>query len=101
MQSTLLPQELRKKLPPLYSTEKEADPTVYCKFFHPLSNWTWYVLEFDGDDIFFGYVVGFEKEPGYFSLSEMESIKIPPGIERDLCFQPCKLSEIYKLHDQE
>ena len=41
----LLTQELREQLPPLYSQEKEQDPMVMCKFFHPLSPWTWYAIE--------------------------------------------------------
>jgi hypothetical protein len=67
-----------------------------CKFFTPDSQWTWYVLEFDGEDIFFGYIVGFEAELGYFSLSELESVRGPWGlpIERDLYFKPAPLSEV-------
>ncbi len=41
----LLTEELKKQLPPLYSQEKEQDPMVICKFFHPLSPWTWYAYE--------------------------------------------------------
>lgn len=98
---TLLPEEVRNQLPPLYSQEHVADPMVICKFFTPDSNWTWYALEFDGQDIFFGYVVGFEKELGYFSLSEMTDARGPLGlpIERDLHFTPMKLSEVKKLHE--
>jgi hypothetical protein len=40
----LLTEELRKKLPPLYSNEHVDDPLAIVKFFHPLSNWTWFVL---------------------------------------------------------
>ena len=59
-------------LPPLYSQEHEEDPLVICKFFTPDSNWTWFTpFEFDGEDLFFGWVVGFEKELGYFRLSEL------------------------------
>jgi len=96
----LLNKELREIIPPLYSTEKDPDPIVRCKFFTPWSNWTWYVLEFDGEDTFFGYVVGFEAELGYFSLSELESITGPMGlkIERDLYFNPVNLSKIKKRH---
>ena len=67
----LLTSELRKMLPPLYSQEYEEDPLVICKFFTPDSNWTFYTLEFDGEDLLFGWVVGFEKELGYFRLSEL------------------------------
>ncbi len=92
--------ELREKLPSLYSQEHEEDPLVICKFFTPDSNWTFYAVEFDGEDLFFGWVVGFEKELGYFLLSELVEARGPLGlpIERDLHFFPTKLSEIMKLH---
>jgi hypothetical protein len=92
----LLTNELRRKLPPLYAAEHEADPLVVCKFFTPDSNWTWYAIEFDGEDTFFGLVHGLEKELGYFSLSELGSTRGPLGlpIERDLYFEPCKLSKV-------
>jgi hypothetical protein len=54
----LLTKELLKQLPPLYSQENEKDPMVICKFFYPDFSWTWYAIEFDGKDIFFGYVAG-------------------------------------------
>ena len=62
---------------------------MFCEFFCPWSDWTWFVTEGgprDDDFIFFGYVIGFEEEWGYFSLSELESIRGPGGltIERDL-----------------
>jgi hypothetical protein len=99
---TLLPPELRATLPPLYSTEKDADPLVRVKFFTPWSNWTWYATEGepDGEDFrFFGWVVGLESELGYFLLSELESVTGPAGlkIERDLYFVPSPLSKFRKL----
>lgn len=92
----LMTKELLGKLPKLYSTENEKDPMVICKFFTPWSNWTWYATEFDGNDTFFGYVVGFDKELGYFSLSELESVNGPYGlkVERDLYFDPVPLSKV-------
>ena len=79
---------------------QEADPLVICKFFTPDSSWSWYCLEFDGEDLFFGWVVGFEKELGYFRLSELLQARGPFGlpIERDLHFSPTKLSLVMKLH---
>ena len=88
----LLTKELREKLPELYSNENKKDPKAVVKFFTPLSNWTWYATEFDGDDTFFGLVDGFDKELGYFSLAELESLG--PKIERDLWFSPTPLSEL-------
>ncbi len=69
---------------------------AYAKYFTPDSNWTFYATEYDGEDTFFGLVEGFEKELGYFSLSELEGVKGPMGlpIERDLYWQPKTLKEI-------
>ncbi len=92
----LVTAEMRRTLPPLYSAEKQDDPMVYAKFFTPDSSWTWFVLEFDGKDTFFGLVVGLETELGYFSLGELESVRGPLGlrIERDLYFEPQSLSKV-------
>ena len=92
----LLTSEIRNQLPALYSQEQTLDPLVVVKFFTPWTNWTWYGIEFDGEDTFFGLVKGFEEELGYFSLSELESFTGPAGltIERDLYFSPTLLSEI-------
>jgi Protein of unknown function (DUF2958) len=92
----LLTDEIRRSLPPLYSTEPEEQPMAQAKFFAPWSNWTWYAVEFDGQDTFFGLVHGFETEFGYFSLVELESATGPGGlqIERDLYFKPTPVSEL-------
>ena len=93
----LLTQEIRRQLPPLYSQEdKGGKAIVYVKFFTPDSNWTWLITEFDGEDTFFGLVEGHEKELGYFSLKELESVRGPMGlpIERDLYWKPKTLEEI-------
>lgn len=95
--SKLLPEEIAKKLPPLYATEKQGMTALaQVKFFTPDSSWTWYATEFDGEDIFFGFVIGLERELGYFSLSELESVRGPMGlpVERDLYFAPTPLSKL-------
>jgi len=96
----LLPKEVTKKLPPLGATADESDPLVICKFFYPDFHWTWYAIEYDGKDLFFGYVVGDFPELGYFSLSELTSVRGKLGlpIERDRYFVPKKFSEVKKLH---
>jgi hypothetical protein len=94
----LLTKELRAKLPKLYETEDVPveEKTVVVKFFTPDSSWTWYAVEFDGEDLFFGLVDGFEKEWGYFSLRELQSVKGKLGlpIERDLYFEPTKIKDL-------
>ncbi len=91
----LLTEEIRKRLPPLYAQEG-SKAIVHVKFFTPDSSWTWYVTQFDGEDIFFGLVDGFEKELGYFSLCELQSVRGPLGlpIERDLYWTPKPLETI-------
>jgi hypothetical protein len=96
----LLTAELRKSLPKL-GTYEHTDPTatpIHVKFFHPVGSWTWYVTEGEednGDIIFFGYVRGLENELGYFSLTELESVKGPMGlgVERDRHFGKHTLAE--------
>ena len=111
----LLTPELRQQLPPLYAQEHARDPIVCAKFFTPSSSWTWYVTEGSAEDdpdnpdqgeedfIFFGFVIGFEKEWGYFSLNEMESARGPFGlsIDRDLYFTPGPLSQVLRRDGQQ
>ena len=87
----LLPDELKTALPKLYEQEEVEDPKVFIKFFFPVGNWTWFVTEGEpeGDDfMFFGYVIGLEKEWGYFTLKQLEEINVRHlTIERDLYFR--------------
>ena len=92
----LLTKALRKQLPPLYSTEAQSDPMVICKFFYPSFDWTWYAIEYDGQDVFFGLVDGLEVELGYFWLSELERVRGKLGlpVERDLYWEPITLDKL-------
>ena len=97
--SKLIPEEILKSIPPLYATEDTKDPLAYVKLFTPDSSWSWYITEYSIDDKqCFGLVDGHEQELGYFSLIELEELRGPMGlkVERDLHFQPTKLSEIRK-----
>jgi hypothetical protein len=97
----LLDDETRDKLPPLYSGEEQGlDALAQVKLFTPDAQWTWYASEFDGEDLFFGLVSGFEVELGYFSLKELKEVKGPMGlpIERDLYYEPKSQKELMELH---
>jgi hypothetical protein len=99
----LLDGEVRAVLPPLYANERKGlEAVAPIKFFTPDSNWTWYPTEFDGDDTFFGLVSGFEVELGYFSLSELESVRGSLGlfIERDWYFSPATLAQLQEFHQE-
>ena len=107
----LLDEAGKARLPHLYSQETLGLHAVaQVKFFTPDASWTWYASEgspvdadgyFDTDKpkvdfVFFGLVSGFDVELGYFSLSELESVRGPLGlpIERDLYFVPRTLGEL-------
>jgi hypothetical protein len=94
----LIPQSLLHTIPDLYETEDNPDPICHIKLFLPGTEWTWYVTELSRQDqnLCFGYVIGLERELGYFSLEELESLQSSLGIsvERDESFQPTPLSKI-------
>ena len=50
----LMNKEISEKLPPLYSQEDVGDPICHLKYFDPCGSFTWYVIEYDGQDMFFG-----------------------------------------------
>ncbi|MEJ7860881.1 MAG: DUF2958 domain-containing protein [Pyrinomonadaceae bacterium] len=96
----LLPDELRAIIPALYSQEniKTQEKTVHAKFFFPAVDWTWFVIEGkqeEDDFVFFGFVIGFVEEWGYFTLNELEHISIEGlTVERDLHFKPSKFCDV-------
>ncbi len=90
----LLTKEILEKLPPLYTNEGKSpeEVKVIVKFFNPFGAGTWYATEYDPETkTFFGYAdLGNRNfaELGYFSLAELESLRLPGGlgVERDLHF---------------
>jgi hypothetical protein len=74
----LLDKESQEKLSPLYSGEEQGLDAI-------------------------GLVIGLEIELGYFSLSELKSVKGPMGlpIERDLHFEPKTLKELMEKHKRD
>jgi hypothetical protein len=100
----LMTDEIRQQFPPLYANEQIGlEAIAPVKYFSPDSNWTWYPTEFDGEDLFFGLVIGYEIELGYFSLSELQNLRGPLGlrIERDLYYKPKTLQELQTQHHRE
>ncbi len=91
-------QEQLGKVPGLYQTENVEleDKIIAMHFF--IGGCDWYVAEYDGEDIFFGFVNLNDPqnaEWGYFSLKELDEININ-GIEvdNDLHWRPKRFSEI-------
>lgn len=104
----LLTKTIERKIPKLYSTEKTPleNKKIVCKFFSIMSNFRWYVFEGErqenGDFLFFGLVTGDFKEQGYFTLSQLEEVKmggVIPAIERDMYFDPCLVKDCSELNN--
>ena len=87
----LIPKSI--KIPKLGDTEHIEDPIVCIKLFHPCSNWSWYITEYSEEErLCFGLVVGHEAELGYFSLVELEELRVRGlPVERDLYWQKIKI----------
>lgn len=94
----LLPPEVLAALPSLEASQADSLDQLFAqvKFFYPDFSWTWYGIAFDGDDLFYGLVDGFEKELGYFRLSELMGNhgKLGLEIERDFYFEPKAVTEL-------
>lgn len=95
----LMTKELEGKLPKL-RTETNDDTLVLVHYFNPAGRGNWFGMTYDPKErMFFGYVSLFgdwNDELGYFSLDELESLKLPLGlsIERNLGFNPKPLKDI-------
>ena len=89
-----------KKFPLGSQDGKGDDAEIIVKFFNPCGAGTWWVLEAeqreDGDWEFFGIAEIYEREYGYFTLSELQSIQLPFGltIERDMYFDNKRVKDI-------
>ena len=72
------------RIPRLYETENvpAKDKVIHLHFF--LSNSDWFICEFDGDDIFFGFAClnGWKDlaEWGYISYKELKELKVEQPI---------------------
>jgi hypothetical protein len=114
----LLDDETREKLPKLYSNETQGlDALAQVKYFTPDGGFTWYASEgspvdedgyYDTDKgkvdfVFFGLVAGLEVELGYFSLSQLESVRGGLGlpVERDRFYEPKSLRALKEQHERE
>jgi hypothetical protein len=92
-----------QKIPPIYDTAvtPAAEKVIHMHFF--IGGCDWYVAEFDGEDSFFGFVIlhndEINAEWGYFSLSELMTTRINPGLEidREVNWKPVPAGEIPRI----
>ena len=106
MSHQLLTDELIARFAEVGRQDGVDDPIVIAKFFAPSGEATWFATEYYPDDnICFGYAQGISPHPeddewGYFSLSELETVRVPPfnlPIERDLYFTEGPFSQVVQL----
>ena len=97
----LMTRKLADAIPDLGANANVADcdnVLAPAKLFSPYTNWTWYITELDPETgQCFGLVEGFERELGYFDLSELAETTVfggVPAVERDLHWEPKTLGEI-------
>ena len=90
----LMTDEIKRRLPRLYATVDDDDPIVQVRF----RSWNvcdWNVVEFDGENIFFGLIWHWYPIWGYFALSHLETINVRHGgsaIVIDQWFEPRRVS---------
>lgn len=95
------------KMPRLYETEKMdlKDKNVHLHFF--VGGCDWYAVEFDGEDLFFGYTIlnnDFQcAEWGYFSLCELSDVTVQGwceiDCEKEVSFSVQKAVNIKKIRE--
>ena len=104
------------KIPRLYTTENvpAKDKVIHLHFF--LGSSDWFICEFDGDDIFFGFAClnGWTDlaEWGYISYKELKELKvkqpigsdgqralIPLEVDRDLSWMPRKAVNVSLIRE--
>jgi hypothetical protein len=87
---------------PTYAELRDEDPMLRVRLFNPQGAGTWWIAAFDPDpeggtnSIAYGVAEIQEREIGSFSLDELAHYRGPFGlpIERDLHFEPCRMSEV-------
>ncbi len=97
--------ERLERIPRLYATEgiPLGEKKIHLHFF--LGGCDWYIAEYDGDDLFWGYAIlngDYQNaEWGYVSFQELKDIKVAMGIEvdceREEFWRPRKARKVEKI----
>ena len=95
----LLTKSITEKAKKQYDEGSDMEQMVVAKFFNPIGNGTWYLMNLaDDEDYAWGIVDLFAVEVGSFSMRELQGIQLPlnMGIERDKYFEPMPANELWK-----
>jgi len=95
----LLTKEIKTKAEKQYDKGSDMNQEVVAKFFNPIGQGTWYLMnKSPEDDYCWGIVDWMEIEVGSFSIKELEELQLPMGmkIERDRYFTPIKAEKLFR-----
>ena len=95
----LLTKKITEQAKEQYDKGSDIEQMVVAKYFNPIGNGTWYLMNLaDDEDYAWGIVDLFAVEMGSFSMRELQGIQLPlnMGIERDKYFEPIKADELWK-----
>ncbi|MBB3123314.1 hypothetical protein FHS04_000811 [Mesoflavibacter sabulilitoris] len=91
----LITPEIEARFKEFEEEQTPENPIFVAKFFNPVGSQTWYASTYDPkSNTCYGYVTGMAyDELGYFSIDELEALKLPYGvrIERDEFFDVMSL----------
>lgn len=96
----LLPPDVAAGLPPLGSDPWTPlrETLIHVRLYDPSSRWEWLVMEFDGEESFFGLALsGSAAVAGVFRLTELEALATEegaPAIRRDPDFVPLTVGKL-------
>lgn len=100
----LLTKKLERSLPKPFELEgvPRGDLKIYAHFFNPMGEGDWFVLageHIENDFNFYGLQILDEFSIGFFSLRELESLKLPFGekIRKSESFKIITLSELKEV----
>lgn len=104
-----IPSEARlSKIPRLYETEHTPlqDKLIYLHFFIGAGAYDFYIAEFDGEDLFWGFAILnndlINAEWGYNSFNELKEINIQGyeiDCETELTWAVCKAIDVDKIKE--
>ena len=95
----LLTKKITEQAKEQYDKGSDMEQMVVAKYFNPIGNGTWYLMNLaDDEDYAWGIVDLFAVEMGSFSMKELQGIQLPlnMGIERDKYFEPMPANELWK-----
>ena len=95
----LLTKKIKEQATKQYDKGSDMEQMVVAKFFNPVGEWTWYLMNKDPkSDYCWGIVDGFALEVGSFDVKELQEIELSfgLGIERDTSFTPTNAGKLYK-----